>query len=685
MSRKKWIVKSGNKENATLISEKLGISPYSALIASTRGINTVEQAREFFGLDERKSVDPMDFPDMYPAVKRIQKALDGFERIAVYGDYDADGVTSTALLYSYLEMQGADVVYYVPNRHTEGYGLSYEAIDKLSMMGVKLIITVDNGISAIDEAKYINELEMELIVTDHHLPSDTLPQAVAVVDPHREDCNLEFKDYAGVGVAYKLICALEGEENGVTDSFADLAAIGTVADIMPLIKENRDIVRRGVELIADSDRIGLQALIEVGGLGNKAITSTSVAFGICPRINAAGRMGSADRAIRLLLTDVYDEATLLAQEINDENVLRQQTEQEILGQAVEQIKANPDWQYQNVLVVAGEGWHDGVVGIVASRLVEKYGKPTLVITVDGEEAKGSGRSIEGFSLYDALNACSECLTHFGGHTLAAGIGLKTSDIDAFRKAINDYADSMEMPCPIQNIDFKLNPACVSVEMLETINQLEPFGSGNPQPIFGLYNMTVADIQPIGNGKHLRIILERKGVSLQTVKFKTVQAEFPYRKGDVVDAAVQLEANEYLGQVRVNILLKNIKLHDMVEEDLFSSMSDFSKLMRGKTQGFDAELLIPQRETSAKVYRFIRSVGRWNYDIETLCHRLDLWAEDYGQVAVSVEAMLEMGILIKDENQGLSVPKTSEKVNLQDAPILKRLTELSKGSADNAEW
>lgn len=396
-------------------------------------------------------------------------------------------------------------------------------------------------------------------------------------------------------------------------------------------------------------------------------------------------MGSADRAIRLLLTDDYDEATLLAQEINDENILRQQTEQEILGQAVEQIKANSDWQYQNVLVVAGEGWHDGVVGIVASRLVEKYGKPTLVITIDGEEAKGSGRSIEGFSLYDALNACGECLTNFGGHTLAAGIGLKTSDIDAFRKAINAYADSMEMPYPIQNIDFKLNPACVSVEMLETINQLEPFGSGNPQPIFGLYNMTVSDIQSIGNGKHLRIILERNGVSLQTVKFKTVQAEFPYRKGDVVDAAVQLEANEYLGQLRVNILLKNIKLHDMVEEDLFSSMSDFSKLMRGKTQGFDAELLIPQRETSAKVYRFIRSVGRWNYDIETLCHRLDFWAEDYGQVAVSVEAMLEMGILIKDENQGLSVPKTSEKVNLQDAPILKRLTELSKGSANNAEW
>ena len=680
MSRKKWIVRSGNKEDATMFAEKLGVSPYAALIASTRGINTIDGAREFFGLNERKSVDPMDFPDMYAAVKRIQKALDEFERIAVYGDYDADGVTSTALLYSYLEMQGADVVYYVPNRHTEGYGLSYEAIDKLSMMGVKLIITVDNGISAVDEAKYIRELEMELIVTDHHLPSEALPQAVAVVDPHRTDCNLKFKDYAGVGVAYKLICALEGEENGITDSFVDLVTVGTVADVMPQIKENRELVRRGVNMLADSDRIGIQALIEVAGLGSRKMTSTSVAFGICPRINAAGRMGSADRAIRLLLSDDYDEAMLLAQEINDENVTRQQTEQDILIQAVEQISENPEWQYQNVLVVAGEGWHDGVVGIVASRLVEKYGKPTLVITIDGDDAKGSGRSIEGFNLYDAISHCSGCLTHFGGHTLAAGIGLKATDIDAFRTAINDYSDTIEMPFPVQNIDFKLNPACVNTEMLETVEQLEPFGAGNPQPIFGLYNMTVTDIQSIGNGKHLRVVLERNGVSLQTVKFRTVQAEFPFVRGDVVDAAVGLEPNEYLGQIRVSILLKNIKLHDMVEDDLFSSMRDFSLLMRGRSDGFDPSLLIPQRETTAAVYRFIRSVGRWNYDIETLCHRLDLWAEDYGQVAVAIESMLEMGVLRRDENSGLSVPKTSEKVNLQDAPVLRRLRELSKESA-----
>lgn len=677
MSRKRWVVKNGNKENATAIAEQLGVSPYAALIASTRGVNSIEEAREFFGLGKCNSADPMDFPDMYAAVKRIQKALDGFERIAVYGDYDADGVTSTTLLYSYLEMQGADVVYYVPNRHTEGYGLSYEAIDKLCRMGVKLIITVDNGISAIDEARYINELEMELIVTDHHLPSSELPQAVAVVDPHREDCRLEFKDYAGVGVAYKLVCALEGEETDVAQSYIDLVAIGTVADVMPLTKENRDIVRRGVAMIADSDRIGIGALLEVSGLGGRTVNSNTIAFGISPRINAAGRMGSADRAIRLLLSEDIDEATELAQEINDENVRRQQTELEILTQADEQIAENPEWTYQNVLVVAGEGWHDGVVGIVASRLVEKYGKPTLVITVDGENAKGSGRSIEGFNLYEAIGACSEQLTHFGGHMLAAGIGLKTEKIDDFRKSINAYTEQTEMPFPIQTVDFKLNPSFVNVEMLETVEQLEPFGAGNPQPIFGLYNMTITDIQPIGNGKHLRITLERGGVSLTAVKFKMTAVQLPFCKGDVVDAAVQLEANEYLGQIRVSILLKNMKLHDMVEDDLFASMRDFSMLMRGRNGGFDAELLLPQRETSVRVYKFIRSAGRWNYDIETLCHRLDFWAEDYGQVAVAVEAMLQMGILAKDKNGGLIAPKTNEKVNLQDAPILKKLAELTK--------
>ncbi len=673
MSRKKWTVKNFNKETATMIAEELNISPYAALLASGRGVNTVEEAKEFFGFCDAPTTDPFDFPDMYRAVKRIKKALDNFERVAVYGDYDADGVTATALLYSYLEMQGADVVYCVPNRHTEGYGLSYNAIDNISRMGAKLIITVDNGISATEEAKYIRQLEMDLIVTDHHLPGDELPDAVAVVDPHRQDCILPFKDYAGVGVAYKLICALEGSENEITDSFLDLVAIGTVADVMPLHGENRSIVRRGTALVADSDRVGIQALIEVAALDGKPIKSGTVAFGIAPRINAAGRIGSADRAIKLLLSDDYDEASELAREINDDNALRQHTEQEILNEAVSQIEENPQWKYDGVLVVNGNGWHDGVIGIVASRLVEKFGKPTIVITV-GEDgnAKGSGRSIEGFSLYEALCECEGVLDHFGGHTLAAGLGLDAAKIDEFRKLINLYADRLTVPDLVQNIDFKINPSYVNAELLEVIELLEPFGAGNPQPVFGLYNMTLTDITPLSAGKHLKLTLRRADAVLSAILFRVTQHDFPFAVGDTVDVAATFESNEYLGQIRLSILVKSIKLHDMDEDALFASMRQFNDMMHGKNGDYSS--LLPDRDFIAKVYKFIRSNGKWRYDNEMLCKRLGLSAADYAKVSVAVEALTELGTLVYDGDGNLSLPEENIKVNLEDAQVLKRIRD-----------
>ncbi|MBP3442068.1 MAG: single-stranded-DNA-specific exonuclease RecJ [Clostridia bacterium] len=673
MSRKKWIVNNCNKEVATLIAEELNLSPYAALIASARGVNTVEDAEEFFGISEFVPTDPFDFPDMYKAVKRIKTALDNFERIAVYGDYDADGVTATALLYSYLEMQGADVVFAVPNRHTEGYGLSYGAIDNISRMGAKLIITVDNGISAVEEAEYIRQLEMDLIITDHHLPSDVIPDAVAVVDPHREDCILDFKDYAGVGVAYKLICALEGEENDVTESFLDLVTIGTIADVMPLKGENRSIVRRGTQLINDSDRVGIQVLTEVAGLEGKTIKSGTVAFGLAPRINAAGRIGTADRAIRLLLSEDYDEANALANEINDDNVSRQQTEQEILNQAVEIIESNPEWKYDRVLVVSGESWHDGVIGIVASRLVEKYGKPAIVITEsDDGTAKGSGRSVDGFSLYDALCACAGVLDHFGGHTLAAGLGLDTEKIPELRCAINNYADSLDAFYPVQNIDFKINPSCVNTELLDVIESLEPFGAGNPQPIFGLYNMTLTDITPIGSGKHLRLTFKRDDTLLNAVLFRMTQLDFPYVAGDVLDVAATFEPNEYLGQIRLNILVRNIKLHDMDDETLFKEKEKFDDIMSDRNTDYISAL--PDRDFIAMVYKFIRSKGKWRYDNEILCKRLGLNADDYAKVCVAVEALSELGTLVRDGDGNLTLPQENVKVNLNDAPVLRKIKE-----------
>lgn len=670
MSRKKWTVKSFEKEKASYISEQLNISPYAALLASARGVNTVEEAQSFFGFDETAKADPMDFTDMYPAVVRIRKALDDFERIAVYGDYDCDGVTATALLYSYLEMQGADVVYCVPNRHTEGYGLNYNAIDNISRMGAKLIITVDNGISAVDEAKYIKQLEMDLIVTDHHLPGEELPDGVAVVDPHIESCNLSFRDYAGVGVAYKLICALEGEENEVTDSFLDLVAIGTIADVMPLYGENRQIVRKGIELINDTDRVGLQALIEVAGLSEKAIKSGNVAFGISPRINAAGRMGAAERAIQLLLSDDYDEATQLAEEINGDNALRQQTEQDILNDALIQIESNPDRQYDNVIVVSGEGWHDGVIGIVASRLVELYGKPAIVITVEGDNAKGSGRSIEGFNLYDALCSCAPILSHYGGHMLAAGLGLDREKIDEFRERINAYGDRTEMPFPVQSIDFKINPSVVNTDLLDTLELLEPFGAGNPQPTFGLYNMTVTEIVPVGSGKCLRFGLRRGNTVLSAIRFKMTALECPFVTGDTVDVAANFEPNEYMGQMRISILIKNMKFHETDDDILFPQMRKFEALMKGKEGDFSS--LYPQRDFMTAVYKFVRSRDKWRFDNETLLFRMGLKADCYAKLCVAVEAFVQLGVLVRDEQGSLTLPETSAKVNLDDAPILKKL-------------
>lgn len=672
MSRKRWQVRQYDKNRVAEIAETLNISPYAALLASARNINDTKTAREFFGMAEPAAADPMSFPDMEKAVTRIRAALDNFERIAVYGDYDADGVTAVALLYSYLELQGADAVYYVPDRHTQGYGLNFGSVDEICRMGAKLIITVDNGISAVDEAKYIKELEMDLIITDHHLPSETLPEAVAVVDPHLDTAGLSFRDYAGVGVAYKLICALEGGENETTDSFLDLAAIGTIADVMPLRNENREIVRRGLELINDPDRAGLRALRDVAGLEERYISSTTASFGIAPRLNAAGRMGSAERAVRLLLTDDYDEAHELAAEINDDNIRRQATEKEIFELASARIESAEDMKYSRVLVVEGEGWHDGVIGIVASRLVEKYGRPAIVITVAGDKAKGSGRSIEGFNLYDALCACADVLTHHGGHMLAAGLGVETSMIDEFRKRINSYAAGMQTPVPVQYIDFKINPASAGTAILDAIDMLEPFGTSNPQPVFGLYDMEITDIRPVGGGKHLRLTLKRDTAVLAALLFRTAQVDFAYTAGDRVDIAAVFERNEYLGQTRLSIIIRNIKPHGVNDDVLFERMDEFSALMRSEFERFGRENTLPDRELIAGVYKLIRSRGVWRFDNEMLCFRLGRPAEDYAKVSVAVEALLQLGTLTRDDEGNLTLPENPVRVNLDDAPVLIKI-------------
>ncbi len=667
-----------DQEAVLQTAEELNIDPHCVLLAYTRGIEDAYAAAEFFGIEEGEYADPFEFPDMDLAVERIRQAVDNFESIAVFGDYDVDGVTATAVLYMYLESLGAKVSYYIPDRHSEGYGLSKEAISKLCDCGINLIVTVDNGISAVEEAEYIKSLGMELVVTDHHLPGEILPDCVAVVDPHRADCYLPFKDYVGAGVAYKLICALEGEENEVTEGYLDLVALGTVADVMPLVDENRDFVRRGLYNMAMSPRKGIDALRKVACTDDKIPSAGELAFAVAPRINAAGRMSSAERGLRLLLSKDSAEADDIAKEINDENTARQQTEQEISALALKQIEETPDMKYDSVLVVSGEGWNDGVIGIVASRIVEKYGKPAIVIATSGDVAKGSGRSVDGFSLYDALSAVSHTLTHFGGHKLAAGLGIETRRIDEFRKAINDYAKDFDMPFMVQRIDYKLKLHSINETLLEITDAMEPCGAGNPQAVFGLYKMTVEGITPIGSGKHLRLDLSKGGNTVKAVLFSCTAAKFPYEKGDVVDLAVSVKRNEYLGRVSVSIIIKNIRFHGVDEDRILSEIRLFERLSRGeRLYKDDAFALLPERELMASVYRLLRSRQSWSYGEEVLCKRIG--EERYGAVCVSIRAMLEAGLL--RENDGtLTVNPTAEKVNLEQTPVIMKL----KGFIEGAE-
>ena len=496
---------------------------------------------------------------MSKAAERINRAIDDYELICVFGDYDADGVTATALLYSYLETRGANAMCYIPDRLTEGYGLNNGAIEELADRGVKLIVTVDNGVSAVEEAIRAKELGIELIVTDHHKVGDVLPDALAVVNPHRSDCPSNFKEMSGVGVAFKLVCAIEGDDGDILiEEYGDLVALGTIGDVVTLTGENRVMVRRGLRLINECPRPGINALMEIAGVGEKIFTASTAAFTVCPRINAAGRMGSASKALDLLLTEDDVAAEQIAQVINEMNCERQQTEMSIFSNAVSMINQETGIINDKIIVVDGEGWHQGVIGIVAARITERYGRPCVVISRDGETARGSCRSIEGFSIYDAIESVSDCLDHFGGHTLAAGLGLKSSRIAEFRKRINEYAADKEMPFALQKVDCRLLPSSINFELVSAMSLLEPFGSGNPQPCVGLFGVRIDEIASVSEGKHIRMIVSKNGARTGVVYFGMPEKKFPYEKGDTVDLAVNLDRNVYNGETRVSVIVRGIR-------------------------------------------------------------------------------------------------------------------------------
>lgn len=674
MRRKKWIVAKTDKDLAALLAQELSLDPFAALLAASRGFETIEKTEEFFDRDAPLSLDPMSIKDMDKASERINLAIDRFELICVFGDYDCDGVTATALLYSYLEARDANVIRYIPDRLSEGYGMSLESVRKLAEMGVKLIVTVDNGVSAIEETRLANELGMDVVVTDHHKVSDELPEAVAVVDPHRADCKSSFKEMSGVGVAFKLVCALEGgEEDMLLAEYGDLVALGTIGDVVALTDENRVMVSRGLKLINEDPRPGIYALMISAGIVDKAFGASTAAYTICPRINAAGRMGSADKALELLLSADDETASLIAEEISNMNALRQKTETDIFIQASTILEKNADIKNQRVIVVDGEGWHQGVVGIVAARITEKYGRPSVVISRDGENARGSCRSIEGFSIYDAIESVADILDHFGGHTLAAGVSLKSENIDEFRRRVNEFASDKEMPFAIQKVDCRLHPDSVSLDILSAMSLLEPFGAGNPQPVFGLFGVRIDDINSLSEGKHIRITVSKGNSRINALWFGMPEKRFPYSKGSRVDLAVNLDRNFYNGEERVSVIVKAMRPSDTDEEKVLKGIGLFEKLTRNEMlTPSEAKSLIPERALQVDVFRSIKQEPLKDEQCEELCIRLGDDGENIAVINTAVAVMLEMGILETDADNRIVVPQNPQKVDLEDSEIMKRL-------------
>lgn len=612
MILRKWEVRPLDKERAAAFAQTYGVPFFLAMLMNIRGLDDAVHLREFLGEGEPLS-DPFLLKDMDKAAARITRAVDNMEKIAVYGDYDADGVTSTAMLYSYLETRGADVIFYIPQREGEGYGMNIGAVEYLKEQGVSLIVTVDNGISSVQEVARANELGIDVVVTDHHRPQEILPDAVAVVDAYRPDDTSPYKHFSGVGIAFKLLMALEdgaGDVEDLLEAYSDLAAIGTIGDIVPLTGENRTLIRAGLERLSQSDRPGVQALLENAGIAGKALTSTNVAFTLVPRINATGRMGAPERAVRLLISGYEEEAEVLSEEICADNEERRRVEAEIAEAAFADIGAK-GYMKDRVVVVDGENWHHGVIGIVASRVTERCGKPCMIISRGETEAKGSGRSIEGFSLFEAICACGDLLIKFGGHPMAAGITLKPENIEAFRKRINRYAAEHfpQMPTQTVTLDCKLNPAALSVSMAQSLTQLEPFGNGNPQPVFGLFNMELSNVTPVGGGGHLRLTLEKNGAVITAMRFNTKPEELPYHIGDKIDLAVQLEAREFRGQPSLTVIVRDMKFAAFDTEKNIASLASFEKWQRGEVlSAEDKNRLYPDRACLAAIYRALRTVN-----------------------------------------------------------------------------
>ena len=687
MKYKQWN-QAASDPAAVAALEQAGLPTLAAMTLCARGQNTPEKARAFLDAGRGQLQDPFLMKDMDIAAARVAQALATGETIAVYGDYDVDGITSTSLLTDFLRRERGRVVSYIPDRMEEGYGLNTDALDTLYRAGVSLVVTVDCGITAVAEARRAAELGMDLVITDHHECKEELPAALAVVDPHRPDCSYPFPCLAGVGVALKLVLALGGphRQEELLERYADLAAIGTVADVMSLTGENRTIVRLGLEALRHTSRPGLKALLRQSGLEERPLNSVAIGYTLAPRLNASGRMGCANLAAELLLTADPARGEELAIRLCELNRERQTIEAQISTECQVLAEALPPEQ-RYALVLAGEHWHQGVVGIVASRLAEKYSCPAFMICLQDGKGKGSCRSFGGFNLFAALEHCAPLLEGFGGHALAAGFTILEENIPAFTAAMNDYVRSstggaemvstLDVDCPVEDVGI------LTLEGVEGLDLLEPYGAGNPKPVFSLSGCLVTAISEVGGGRHLKLKLAAGGRSFDAIFFSATAAEAGVAQGDRVDVAFTPQVNEYRGWRSVQFQVCDLRpalTRAQAERALFEKFRRGEELTRR-----EAAALLPTREEFVVLWRYLKGHAGQT-PLEETAHRLARniarsagRRETVMRTLVCLEVFDERGLIRLEhttDHLHIALQSVEGKVNLDDSWIMRRLRGMS---------
>ncbi len=721
LKEKLWILNECDGANSAhaiaKIARKLSIHPIIAKLLYSRGYTDEASARNFVRMESEMLCNPFQMKDMARGIERIEKAIQRKEKIVVYGDYDVDGVTSVCTLYLYLKSKGAIIDYHIPNRAGEGYGVSRAAIEQIKENGASLIITVDTGITANAEVEYASELGIDFVITDHHECHSDLPRAVAVINPHRPDCQYPFKELAGVGVVFKFISAYEEKvcrksrreaALKIFAEYADLVAIGTIADVMPIKSENRIIVSYGLKMIENTERPGLLALIEASSTkdGQKSdrrkkrtkITSGFVGYTLAPRINAAGRIKSAEIAVEMFLAENLDKARAISEELCQANKERQNEENKIMKEAFALLE-NMNVEDSRVIVLDADTWHHGVIGIVSSRLTEKYSKPSILVSFEGNDAdtpsgehigKGSGRSIKGLNLVGALSYCEDILEKFGGHELAAGLSVRRGNVDIFRKKINEYASQCLTDEDVKiryEADCEITPAEVTMSLVQEIDMLEPFGVSNSAPLFLVRDLEIDKIISLGAGNHSKIFFMGDENNISAVCFGVSASKLDFLRGERVDILCRLGINEFRGVKSLQFIVQDIRMSENFSSQRIVEKERYIRISGGE-EFSSSEDILPTRDEIAAVYRFLRyeaGLGHTVFSYRTLKSRIDTCLDkgiNYVKLRFILDVLVDIKVMSVTEISGdifeIQICENAQKTSIESSQTFKKLMANRKG-------